>query len=362
MHFHALGRTKPLKKEVIVAMYSPQAVRMAAKGSRNSDDLFDMIFCSPPSQMDMTWTRKGNKRGLKSPSETWPVCEQHVSKDKQTLSEIFVLPSTAEADCHSAEVPEVFRFDYAEQAVKHQVHARSGLSWNPGSVRQRNDISSFLAGTWSYIAMQECDRMDLQRLESLGYSVVGVAESGLAVAMPEHFLIRSGQLVQAVDENLQSGQWALRGMFGRFDLRVPEGWPLQNLAVGSAHLNNTVASQKLGRTRDLLQQLFAKAVEFHCDILGLDLKQGLGQLSDELHLFIQKNNLQPVATELLGRREGDCCGWLVLPGSQLLTLNCKDTATSLFTTGICEFACMTQTATTRPLCFAPSTTVAPEGK
>lgn len=72
MHFHALGRTKPLKKEVIVAMYSPQAVRMAAKGSRNSDDLFDMIFCSPPSQMDMTWTRKKNKRGLKSPSETWP--------------------------------------------------------------------------------------------------------------------------------------------------------------------------------------------------------------------------------------------------------------------------------------------------
>jgi len=53
----------------------------------------------------------------------WPVCEQHVSKEKQTLSEIFVLPSTAEADCHSAEVPEVFRFDYAEQAVKHQVHA-----------------------------------------------------------------------------------------------------------------------------------------------------------------------------------------------------------------------------------------------
>ena len=162
--------------------------------------------------------------------------------------------------------------------------------------------------------------MDLQRLKSLGYSVVDVAESGLAVAMPEDFLIRSGQLVQAVNENLQSGQWALRGMFGRFELKVPEEWPLQNLVVGSAHLNNTVASQKLGRTRDLLQQLFAKAVEAHCDILGLDLNQGLGQLSDELRLFVQKNNLQPVATELLGRREGDCCGWLVLPGSQLLAL------------------------------------------
>lgn len=49
-------------------------------------------------------------------------------------------------------------------------------------------------------------------------------------------------------------------------------------------------------------------------------QQGLGQLSDEVRLFIQKNNLQPVATGLLGRREGDCCGWLVLPGSQLLTL------------------------------------------
>ena len=49
-------------------------------------------------------------------------------------------------------------------------------------------------------------------------------------------------------------------------------------------------------------------------------QQGLGQLSDEVRLFTQKNNLQPVATGLLGRREGDCCGWLVLPGSQLLTL------------------------------------------
>ena len=71
----------------------------------------------------------------------------------------------------------------------------------------------------------------------------------------------------------------------------------------------------------MLQQLFAKAVEAHCDILGLDLNQGLGQLSDELRLFIQRNNLQPVATELLGNREGDCCGWLVLPGSQLLKLD-----------------------------------------
>lgn len=65
---------------------------MAAKGSRNDDDLFDMIFRSPPSQMDMTWTRKKNKRGLKSPSATWPVCEQHVSKEEQTLSEILAIP------------------------------------------------------------------------------------------------------------------------------------------------------------------------------------------------------------------------------------------------------------------------------
>ena len=146
--------------------------------------------------------------------------------------------------------------------------------------------------------------MDLQRLESLEYSVVAVAESGLAVAMPEDFLARSGQLVQAVTEDLPSGQWALRGIFGKFDLRVPEGWPLQHLVVGSAHLNNMVAREKRGRTRDLLQQLFAAAVEASCDILGLDLNQGLGQLSDELRIFIQRNNLQPVATELLGNCEG----------------------------------------------------------
>lgn len=71
----------------------------------------------------------------------------------------------------------------AFQAYCHGIHA--------GCVCEGIDISSFLAGTWSYIAMQECDPMDLQRLESLGYSVVGVAESGLAVAMPKDFLIRS---------------------------------------------------------------------------------------------------------------------------------------------------------------------------
>ena len=270
-------------------MYSPQAVRMAAKGSRNSDDLFDMIFCSPPSQMDMTWTRKKNKRGLKSPSETWPR-GLYANSMFQRKSRPFRRSSCCRPLRKRIAIPQkspkffVSIMQSKQWSIRCMLHARrlrnriSGLSWNPGSVRQGIDISSFLAGTWSYIAMQECDPMDLQRLESLGYSVVGVAESGLAVAMPEDFLIRSGQLVQAVNENLQSGQWALRGMFGRFDLRVPEGWPLQNLVVGSAHLNNTVASQKLGRTRDLLQQLFAKAVESHCDILGLDPNQGLGQL------------------------------------------------------------------------------------
>ena len=193
IHFHALGRTKPLEKDVVVSVYSPQAVRMAAHG--NEDDLFERIFRRPPLQMDMTWTRRENKRGLKGPTEEWPVQGQHLAKEEQSLSEIFQRPSTGPVA--PAEVGEVYRFDYTEQAVRHQIHPRrlhnriSGLSWNPGSVRQGIDISSFLAGTWSYIAMQECDPLDLQRLESLGYSVVAVAESGLAVAMPEEFLVRT---------------------------------------------------------------------------------------------------------------------------------------------------------------------------
>ncbi|CAE7221671.1 unnamed protein product [Symbiodinium natans] len=226
-HFHALGRTKPLTQDVILSAYSPQAVRMAAQG--NEDEFFAAIFANPPLQMDLTWTRKERKRGLKGPTEEWPLQAQHLAKEEQPLSQIFQRPSTAEVtEVEAAGVGEVYRFDYTEQAVRHQIHPRrlhnriSGLCWNAGAVRQGIDISAFLAGTWSYLAMQEweCDLMDLQRLESLEYSVVAVAESGLAVAMPEDFLARSGQLVQAVTEDLPSGQWALRGIFGKFDLRA----------------------------------------------------------------------------------------------------------------------------------------------
>ena len=259
--------------------------------------------------MDMTWTRKEKKRGLKTRDETWPENKEHEAKREKTLLQIFVAPSTPALPVEV--VPEVFR------RLRNRI---SGLSWNPGSVRQGLDISSFLAGTWSYLAMQECDPMDVQRLESLEYSVVFVAEAGLAVAMPEEFLNGRGQLVTSCCMDQPSGQWAMRAMFGRFELKAPEGWPLQHLVVGSAHLNNSVASEKPGRTRDLLQQLFTQATQSRCDILGVDLNQGLRQLSEQLRLFIQKNNLEPVATELLGCRDGDCCGWLIPPGSQFLKL------------------------------------------
>ena len=52
--------------------------------------------------------------------------------------------------------------------------------------------------------------------------------------------------------------WAFRAIFARFDVQV-QGWPLQHLVIGSAHLNNVVASSKRGITRDLLQQLFQTA-------------------------------------------------------------------------------------------------------
>lgn len=52
--------------------------------------------------------------------------------------------------------------------------------------------------------------------------------------------------------------WAFRAIFARFDVQV-QGWPLQHLVIGSAHLNNVVASSKRGITHDLLQQLFQTA-------------------------------------------------------------------------------------------------------
>lgn len=145
-------------------------------------------------------------------------------------------------------------------------------------------------------------------------------------------------------------------MFGRFGLRVPEWWTLQNLVVGSAHLNNTVASEKRGRTR------FAKAAESHCDIVGLDLNQGLGQLSDELRLFIQRNNLQPVATDLLGRRER-LLRVAGAPGSQLLTLELQRHGhIPCDHRGLRIRMYDADSHYTLPSCFTPSTTVVPEEK
>lgn len=112
---HCLGRTKPLTKDVICSMYSPQAVRIAAKTSGNEDELFDRIYRNPPLQMDMTWTRKEKKRGLKTRDETWPENKEHEAKREKTLLQIFVAPSTPALPVEV--VPEVFRFDYGEQVV-----------------------------------------------------------------------------------------------------------------------------------------------------------------------------------------------------------------------------------------------------
>ena len=90
---------------------------------------------------------------------------------------------------------------------------------------------------------------------------------------------------------------------------------LQQLVLASAHLNNDVATKKTGITGELLQKLF-KMVEVKCDILGADWNQGGSQLAEQFKEFIEKNDLTPVPPELLALRRGDCCGFLVFPGSQ----------------------------------------------
>lgn len=93
------------------------------------------------------------------------------------------------------------------------------------------------------------------------------------------------------------------------------------MVISSAHLNNVVASSKRGITRDLLQQLFQAAKDTCCDILEPDFNQGVDQLTEQFRLWIQRQNLEPVPTSLLGHRDGDCCGFLVFPSSQLLNLS-----------------------------------------
>ena len=327
-HFQDLIHAKPLKKEIIEAMYSLASVEIAAKKGSQTDKpaLFAKIYGSPPLQADVTWSKRENKRGLKSPEESWPVREKHIAKSN--ITDLFQLfrPAAENPSSGSTDTPEAYRFDRSEQVVKFQTkerslrHTLSGLSWNPGAKRQGIDISNFVAGTWSYVMLQEMNSDDIERLKCLGFSVVSDEESGLAVGMPSDFLKRPGQKVADLTETLPSGQWALRAIFVRFDLKVADNWPLQHLVLASAHLNNDVANKKRGITRELLQKVFRMAMEVQCDILGADWNQGVSQLAEQFKEFIEKNELTPVPPELLALREGDCCGFLVLPDSQLLNL------------------------------------------
>ena len=77
LHFQDCTRTKPLDKEILRAVYSPQAVAIAAKG--NEASLFQKAFQRPPLPLDLTWTQH-KKRGLKSPDEDWPERAGHELK------------------------------------------------------------------------------------------------------------------------------------------------------------------------------------------------------------------------------------------------------------------------------------------
>ena len=156
-HFLDFARAKPLEKNIIAAIYSAQAVQIA--GNKDETALFDLAWRRPPLNFDLTWTRPlSKKRGLKSLEEEWPEAARHDAKAKMSLESIFVSEARPSSSSASA-TPEVFRFDYAEQAVKYQVQPRklrshlAGLTWNAGSTRQGLDIASFVAGTWSYILL-----------------------------------------------------------------------------------------------------------------------------------------------------------------------------------------------------------------
>ena len=180
--------------------------------------------------------------------------------------------------------------------------------------------------------------------------------------MPRDFLRSRGQMVQVVERDCESGQWALRAIFARFDLKAPADWPVQHLVLGSCHLNNVVAREKRGLTRELLQELFAAARASGCDTLGVDFNQGILQLSEQLRLWVQVHNLDLLPTALLGHREGDCCGFLLLPGSQLLGLNLQRHAGYLFVTGMLRFDYMMQSRTFLALHFIRSPTGGAGGK
>ena len=62
------------------------------------------------------------KNWINVPEKAWPETARHVTKADLPLTE--VLATTPNVTACSGTVPEVFRFDYAEQAVKHQLRNR----------------------------------------------------------------------------------------------------------------------------------------------------------------------------------------------------------------------------------------------
>ena len=83
-------------------------------------------------------------------------------------------------------------------------------------------------------------------------------ESGLAVSVSSDFADGPGQLLTKVTKHVgdDNQQWALRGLFAKFTLRSPAHWQIKSLVLGSAHLNNLVASKKKGITGELLYSCF----------------------------------------------------------------------------------------------------------
>ena len=212
--FLDLTRAKPLTQSSVEAMFPSQVIQQAARG--DSKSLFEAIFRSPPLNYDMTWSRRWEPKGLKTTED---------------------------------------RFDYAEQTAKyHQVRERqlrshlSGISWNGGATRQGLDIAAVLAGTWAYATLQEADQREVDRLAALGHSVVSDESSGLAVSVNSDFVQGPGQLLSKLTENVgdRDQQWALRGIFAKFSLKVPPEWQINSLVLGSAHINNVVASSRGG--------------------------------------------------------------------------------------------------------------------
>ena len=54
----------------------------------------------------------------------------------------------------------------------------------PALAAKGSIFQCFVAGSWSYIALQEADPWTWIASESLGYNVIARTDMGLAVAMP----------------------------------------------------------------------------------------------------------------------------------------------------------------------------------